>query len=90
MALRDSALLGLEMASGRSSRRFITALAVTSLSAVLLAGTGAFAHDQDDGQIHGCYDKKGGRFRIVDDGRCWQRRTPGSGGISEAGKGDDA
>jgi hypothetical protein len=61
VALRDSAIL---------SRRFITALAVASLSAVLIAGTGAFAHDQDDGQIHGCYDKKGGRFRIVDDGRC--------------------
>jgi len=70
VALRDSAILGWRLPSGRSSRRFITALAVTSLSAVLLAGTGAFAHDQDDGQIRGCYEKKGGRFRIVDDGRC--------------------
>ena len=70
MALRDSAILGRRLTSGRSSRRFIAAVAVTSLSAVFLAGTGAFAHDQNDGQIRGCYDKKGGRLRIVDDGRC--------------------
>ena len=64
MALRYRAI------SGRVSRRLLTTLAATSLVVVAVATTTAFAHDQDDGQIHGCYDKQSGRLRIVDDGRC--------------------
>ena len=56
--------------SGRVPRRLYTPLAAASLAVVGVATTSAFAHDQDDGQIHGCYDKQSGRLRIVDDGRC--------------------
>ncbi len=64
MALLHSAI------SGRVPRRVFTTLAATSLAVVAVASTSAFAHDQDDGQIRGCYDKQSGRLRIADDGRC--------------------
>jgi len=56
--------------TGRIPRRLFTTLAATSLAVVAVASSNAFAHDQDDGQIRGCYDKQSGRLRIADDGRC--------------------
>jgi hypothetical protein len=69
MALQDR-VIGRKLPGRRTTRRFMGAIAMSSLSVVLFAGTGAFAHDPDDGQIHGCYDKKSGHLRIVDNRRC--------------------
>jgi hypothetical protein len=48
----------------------LSTLAVVSVLTVLVAGSVASAHDADDGEIHGCYDKKSGRLRIADDRQC--------------------
>jgi hypothetical protein len=52
-------------------RRKAGVFVATTLAVVLIAGAAAFAHDPHDNVIHGCYDKSGGRLRIVDvDKRC--------------------
>lgn len=68
MALRDRA--SFQVFRGATRRRVFGVLLGTTTVVVLVAGTVAFAHDADDGQIHGCYEKKSGRLRIVDDRRC--------------------
>jgi hypothetical protein len=50
--------------------RMLGTLVLVSVLTVLIAGSVASAHDADDGQIHGCYEKKTGRLRIADDPRC--------------------
>ena len=68
MALRDHVSFGLFRRGIRPQA--VGVLLGTTLSVVLVAGAVAVAHDADDGEIHGCYEKKGGRLRISDDRRC--------------------
>lgn len=69
MALRDRIILRHVLPRRARGGRALGALVVTSVLLVA-AGTVAFAHGSDDGTIHGCYEKKGGRLRIADDRRC--------------------
>ncbi|HET9771984.1 MAG TPA: hypothetical protein VFS16_13915 [Acidimicrobiia bacterium] len=68
MGLRDRIVLRHPLHGRRG--RSVGALVIASTLVVGAAGTVAFAHDSDDGTIHGCYEKKGGRLRIADDRRC--------------------
>lgn len=70
MALRDRIIFGQLLPRRARRGRILGTVMVTSVLTIVVAGTVASAHDADDGQIRGCYEKKTGRLRIADDKRC--------------------
>jgi len=54
------------MALRERRRHFTVALSLATVGVVVAAGAVAFADIPDSGVVHACYDKAGGRLRVID------------------------